>query len=71
MKHTVQLTDLEAGVILDALNAFYHQADGQLRGKGVIQKNGDKRPLGYIEETLLKQRKELVLPLLGKFERLY
>jgi hypothetical protein len=70
MKQPVELEDLEIGVITSALNSFWNEAHEQLTEGGVMMGDGTKRPLGDIEKRLLEQRKELVLPILRKFENL-
>lgn len=71
MKIQVELSDQECIIIESALNAYWNDVHEQLENRGVIMSDGTKRPLGDIEKTLLKQRKELVFPLLSKFENLF
>jgi len=71
MKKTIELDDLESGIIMNALNAYWNEAHEQLENNYVMMSDGSKRPLGYIEKGLLEQRKELVLPILKRFENIY
>ena len=64
----IELDNLEQGIIASALNHYWCDANEQLDRNAVIMWDGTNRPLGDIEKTLLVQRKELVLPLLKKFE---
>lgn len=70
MKKTVELTDQEVAIIESALNAYWNEAHEQLENKKVMMSDGSKRPLGFLEEQMLQQRKDLVYPLLAKFENL-
>ena len=71
MKIQVELSEQESSIIECALNAYWNEAHEQLENRRVMMSDGTKRPLGYIEKAILEQRKELVLPLLNKFENLF
>lgn len=66
----VELTDQEQSIIESALNAYWNEAHEQLDRNGVMMWDGSKRPLGDIEKQQLIKRKEIVLPILRKFENL-
>jgi hypothetical protein len=66
----IELTEQEQSIIESALNAYWNDAHEQLENKGVRMSDGSKRPLGDIEKTILEQRKNLVLPILKRFESL-
>jgi len=66
----IELTEQEQSIIENALNAYWNDAHEQLENKGVYMSDGVKRPLGDIEKTILEQRKNLVLPILKRFESL-
>jgi hypothetical protein len=70
MKKTVELTEQEISIIESALNSYWNEAPEQLEAKKVMMSDGSKRPLGFLEEQMLQQRKDLVYPLLVKFENL-
>jgi GTP-dependent phosphoenolpyruvate carboxykinase len=70
MKNTVELTDQEVSIIESALNSYWNEAHEQLETKKVMMSDGSKRPLGFLEEKMLQQRKGLVYHLLVKFENL-
>ena len=67
----IELSDQEQSIIESALNAYWNDAHTQLDNNGVYMGGRDKRPLGDIERQQLEQRKELVRPLLKRFENLY
>lgn len=64
----VELTSQEASIIENALNAYWNDASDQLTNGGALFLTAERRPLGDIEKTMLEKRKELVYPLLEKFE---
>lgn len=64
----IKLTNQEQSIILDALNAYWNEAHENLDRNGIMQSNGDLRPLGDIEKGLLEQRKKLTHPLIIRFE---
>lgn len=70
MKNQIELEDIESSVITSALNEYWNDAHKQLEEGGVRMSNGELRPLGDIEKALLIKRKELVYPLLERFENL-
>lgn len=70
MSKKIKLTDQEQSIIESALNAYWNDAAIQLQNGGRYTPVG-KMPLGDIEKQQLEQRKELVMPLLRRFEQMY
>ena len=66
-----ELTDQEESIIENALNSYWNDAHAQLDNNCKYALDGTKLPLGDIEKQLLKQRKELTLPILKRFSELY
>lgn len=69
MKKKIKLTDEERSVIESALNAYWNEAAIQLQNNGRYTPIG-KIPLGDIEKKQLEERKELIIPILRRFEQL-
>jgi len=71
MKTTIELTEQEQSIIVNALNAYWNDAATQLEQGGVYMDKSNKRPLGDIEKAQLEKQKELTLPILRRFENNY
>jgi hypothetical protein len=52
----IQLTEQEQNIIESALNMYWNEAREQLDRNGVMQYDGQKRPLGDIERKMLVKR---------------
>tara|TARA_R110000822_G_scaffold128195_28_gene263960 strand:- start:1479 stop:1661 length:183 start_codon:yes stop_codon:yes gene_type:complete len=57
----IELTVLEQSIIENALNAHWHDAHNKL---------DDMKDFTSVEKQLLEQRKEIILPLLKRFEQM-
>lgn len=70
MKSKIELTEQEQGIIEAALNDYWHAAHESLESNSVMMSDGTRRPLGTIEKAAFSQRKDLILPLISRFENL-